>query len=457
MQTTIKHPGHFSVKRIIATAKSLKSRPAIRDGSYVMIDQAMMSLGTFLAGVLVARATSKENFGTYVLGFSILSIALNLHRAIVVLPFTIYCPRLAQDERKTYQASGFIHTMLLSIIVAVVLAFWFLWMSDKNNTAVHGILDVMPYLSLLLMPYLLREFMRSASLAQLHFLSSMLANVIASVLMVALLLIAFLTGNLTVKSAYACMAVASLVAVGTLAWPNRRRMAVKIKALWTDLRRSLILGKWFVVNMLAFTVISQIYPWLLLYLSDSSAVAAFGASLAVAGIMTPFLRGANAYMLPRMTHSHKESGSKDLYRIMKKSMLILLLPFGAWTIVGGMFGEPIMTFFYSDKYHGYGGLVTLLIIKTMIESVSTPMTSALHAMERPNIATASLVGGALVSLLFGYPLVKYFSLTGAGIAAVLASLASVLWKWVALRRIRNSPPLNPIGVKTTSSMMDPDA
>jgi O-antigen/teichoic acid export membrane protein len=438
----------------MVTARSLKNRTAVRDGSYVMIDQAMMSLGTFLASVLVARATTKEEFGIYVLGFSIISIALNLHRATVVLPFTVYCPRLGEAERKTYQASGLIHTILLSLLVMTTLALWFLGMDGRDSVIAAGMLDITPYLGLLLLPYLLREFMRSASLAQLQFLPSMLANVTASILMVALILTAFFMGGLTVKIAYASMAVASLVAVATLAWRQWDRMTIRLGMVWKDFKRSLTIGRWFIVNSLAFTVISQIYPWLILYFLDSSAVAAFGASLAVAGVMTPLLRGANAYMLPRMTHSLKGKDSTDLYRIMKKSILVLMVPFGIWTVVGSLFAEPIMTFFYSDRYHGYGILVSLLIVKTTIESISTPMTSALHAMERPNIATASLICGAMVSLIFGYPLVKNFSLVGAGLTAVLASMASALWKWAALRRIGKSGPVNLIAGSTASSLVD---
>ena len=400
-----------------------------------MFDQAMMSLGTFLAGVLVARANSKEDFGIYVLGFSIVSIAMNLHRAIVVLPFTIYCPQLDDDERKSYQASTFIHTILLSIVVLIVLFLWFLWVEGKSNTTTLGMLDATPYLAFLLIPYLLREFMRTASLAQLQFLSSMLANVTASVLMIALLLVAFFSNNLTVKSAYVCIAVASMAAVAILAWRHWNHMNFKSAIIWKDFLRSLTIGRWLVGNMFAFTVISQIYPWLVLYFMGSTAVAAFGAGLAVAGLMTPFLRGMNAYMLPRMTHSRKKPNSKDLYRIMKKSVLLLLLPFGIWTVIGSLFAEPIMTFFYSDNYHGYGVLVSLLIVKTTIESVSTPMTSALQALERPNITTVSLTIGAAVSLLFGYILIKEFGLVGAGMSTVIAAVASAAWKWYALKRL----------------------
>jgi O-antigen/teichoic acid export membrane protein len=119
--------------------------------------------------------------------------------------------------------------------------------------------------------------------------------------------------------------------------------------------------------------------------------------------------------------------------------------------VGSLYAEPIMTFFYSDKYHGYGILVSLLIVKTMIESVSTPMTSALHALERPNITNAALIFGAAISLLFGYLLIKNFSLTGAGLAAVLTSAGSALWKWVALRRISDVKSTNQVNGPTVSS------
>lgn len=420
------------------TPRKLKSwlvRPAVHQGAYVFVDQAMMSLGTFLAGVLVARATSKEEFGVYVLAWSFMSIIMGVHRAMVVLPFTVLSPNLADKERDPYQGSGIVHTVLFGALSMLGLGIWAAWPHSSAEATRAAITDTLPLLALMMLPFLLREYMRSALFARLEFRSGATANVIASMLMVAGISAAYYADVLNVKSAFAVIAATSFVAVVALMHrhPGRRPTCA---TAWSDLRRSLKLGKWFILNVIAFGIVSQIYPWLLLYIMDAQAVAAFGACLAVAGVLAPLLRGANAFILPKMAHSRNaDNGHAGMLRLLRLSLVVLAVPYLAWLIIGGLFAEQIMVFFYSDRYTGYGTLLMLLIVKTMIDSLSTPVTSALQALERPVVTTVSLVIGAVISLVAGYALIKSTGLVGAGIVACIAAGCIAGWKWIALKRI----------------------
>ena len=80
--------------RLSDTLGLLYRKPSLREGSIVLIDQGFFSVATFVTGVLVARASTKEEYAVYVLGWSLVLIIQGLQRALVNGPFTVYAPRL---------------------------------------------------------------------------------------------------------------------------------------------------------------------------------------------------------------------------------------------------------------------------------------------------------------------------------------------------------------------------
>jgi O-antigen/teichoic acid export membrane protein len=245
----------------------------------------------------------------------------------------------------------------------------------------------------------------------------------------------FAWGYLTLDLSFYIYALTSTLAAGYMLWTYRHRTRVRTGRIWSDLRKNWGIGKWIVVNTFGFMAANQAYPWMLLYFNDATSVAAFGVCLAVAGLLTPLLRGAAAYILPRMAHAAKDGDRAHLGRMLRLSMLVLAVPYGVWFLLGSLFGDRLVTVFYSEVYSGYGLLVILLLGKTFIESVSTPLTNALQALERTDVIAASLGAGAVVTLGMGSIMIVYMGVTGAGYAAVASSAVMAAWKWHGIIKI----------------------
>lgn len=413
-------------------------KDAFHQGAYVLTDQGMMSIGMFLVGIFMARAVSKEEYGVYVLGWSFIAIAMGIHRAMVVLPFTVFSPKIDAVERDVYQSSGIVHTVVIGLLAILALGLWATWPQQAAEQTRDRMITTLPLLSLITIPLLMREYLRSVLFAKLEFIDGAKVNILASTLLVIVIVTVYLYDALSLESAYATIAATSFIAAGALIYkhPGSRPTA---RHVWSDIGRNFKLGKWILVNAIAYGVVSQVYVWLLLYLEDSAAVAAFGACLALSAVLAPFLRAINALVLPKMSHTRDpRRGPSGLLRLLRISLLLISIPYLVWLIIGAFFAEPIMTFFYSGKYTGYSTLLILLIIKTTIDSLSTPVTSALQALERPDVTTVSLVMGAVVALPLGYILIDHMGLTGAGIAACVAASVIAGWKWFALIRITTS-------------------
>jgi O-antigen/teichoic acid export membrane protein len=420
---------------VVSRLASLARKPALRQGGIVLIDQGALSLATFVVGILVARATSKEEYGLYILGWSLLLILQGFHKALVGVPFTVYAPRLSPPERTIYQGSTLVHTLVLGLIISAMLMFFWLWNPLQHTPQFTGIEDLLPLLAITVIPFMTRDFMRNAMLAQLEVSASVLVNLTATVFLVIVLGALFATKTLTVNNSFYTYAATSCAAAVYMIVTYRTRIKFVGSRLISDLARGWRIGKWIVVNAMGYTAASQAYPWMLLYFIDPETVAVFGACLAIAGLFTPLLRGATAYILPRMAHAYKDGDDINLSRMLRLSLLVLGLPYGVWFIVGSIMGDQLVTLFYTDAYQGYGLLVALLLAKTFVESVSTPLTNVLQTLERTDVTAVALIIGAVVTLGLGPIVIPQAGLNGAGWAALLSSVATAAWKWFSIRKI----------------------
>ena len=91
--------------------------PSARQGAVVLLDQSFYSFANFLTGVLVARSCAREQYGFYVLAFTLLNVGAAVLSSLATAPFTVTWPSLNQVARKTYLGAS----ILLSAGIAIVL------------------------------------------------------------------------------------------------------------------------------------------------------------------------------------------------------------------------------------------------------------------------------------------------------------------------------------------------
>ncbi|HEC05348.1 MAG TPA: hypothetical protein ENJ12_00720 [Thiolapillus brandeum] len=108
----------------------------------VLFDQGMLSIASFVTGIFVAQSTGKEEFGLYILCWSILNVLLGFSDALANRPFAIHLPHMQQDERAGYQGSALIHNITLIFIATGII-----YIAFGNDRAVIDALSVpgMPF------------------------------------------------------------------------------------------------------------------------------------------------------------------------------------------------------------------------------------------------------------------------------------------------------------------------
>src|SRR6266496_3434262 len=149
------------MKNMLWKLRRLVEKPALAQGSLVLLDQGFLSIATFAVGAMLARAASKDQYSVYVLGFSLIQFWQGFPRALVNVPFTVYAARLDDSDRNAFQGSGLIHTLVLCALV--VLAAYLL----RGLPLGHGfdhLIAISPLLAFVTCSLFLRDFIRNTLL-----------------------------------------------------------------------------------------------------------------------------------------------------------------------------------------------------------------------------------------------------------------------------------------------------
>lgn len=408
-------------------------RPAVAQGALVIGDQGLLSLTTFLTGALLARSTTADEYGFYVLGLSILTLAQSFQYALTNLPITIRLPRSSEDDRIGIIGSALLFTVLMGLaFTSIPLAMQILQTWTAEPPQAYSAL-LIP-LAVATLPYITRYHLRGSLLALLKVKASLAVSIIGSTLHLAALFILFTSDNLDLTSAFYLITGANIFVSACILLSREYRISIRPERIREDIRENWRLGKWLLVNVFGFFGSSQVYPWLILLFIDAGAVAAFGACLATASLLSPLLNGLSAFVLPKMSHGIKDGNRATLLRMLRQSMLGLSALYGVWLLVGLLWGENILRLFFGDAYSVHTQLFALLLLKTVIESVGSPLTSALQAIEKPAIVTISLFTSSIVTLGIGSLIIPELGLIAAGWTTVAAAMTSFLIRWQLLRR-----------------------
>src|ERR1700681_3452254 len=66
------------------------SWPRLTQLAFSMTDQGLSVGGMFMVNVALARTQTKEEYGTFVLSYSVFTFLAGLHNAAILEPYTVY-------------------------------------------------------------------------------------------------------------------------------------------------------------------------------------------------------------------------------------------------------------------------------------------------------------------------------------------------------------------------------
>lgn len=385
-------------------------------------DQGIVSVANFATSIILGRMCSKEEFGLYLLGFSIVILAVNTQSSLISAAYTVFSPRMKGEEHARYTGSTLIHQITYALIIVAALAIAAGAMGFGGGP--QGLSPVLWTLAAVIAMILLKEYARQVCFAGLRTKTVFALDTAVSALQVAGLLLLARFGGLSAQHAYAvigcCAGAAGLLWLAA----SRRLFSPRLSAAPAHFRKNWGYGKWIFAYNVAFIASNQIYPWLLLAFHGAEANGIYGACAGVIFLVNPLIIGLGNFLGPKTVHALNQSGPEAMRRVVRIADLFFLAVIGGFAVTMFFAGEWVLTLFYGQKYAGNGAVVIVLGVVQVAWALTVPANFGLNALERPDVAFKSLLLSLVVMVTAGVWLVWAYGPLGVAFGLFAGNVAA---------------------------------
>lgn len=346
-----------------------------------LADQGVVSITNFLTGVIIGRVCTKDEYGLFMLCFSLVILAEVVQHCLITSAYIVYSPRLAGSSHSTYAGSTFVHQLAFSTLAVSLLVISGLVIPAATLNTLAPILHV---LSAVLFFILAKGYARQLSFASLHMKTALVIDVVAGIIQLGGFLLFAHIGILSPVTAYWIIGLASGLPATIWILSMRKVLTFHYLRVVHDFQHNWSFGKWVLAGNVAFSISTQLYPWFLEIWHGAGAVGTFAAYLSIANIANPFMYGINNLIGPQMAHVQK----KGVHHIRNFVIKVTFAITAAMFIYCGimlLIGSRLVAFIYGNNYAGNDLLISLLALNFLVTAFPIAFGSGLFVMERPDL------------------------------------------------------------------------
>lgn len=398
----------------------------------VFFDQALVSVASFAASIVVGRTCGKEELGAFSLAVSTFWLLAGISNALVWTPYVTKAPRLRPRRRRLLLGSVTSHLVLVSASLAAILLLcaWIPWpgLADK---------EWFTSLCLAFVPYTvmmhLREHFRRVHLAHIDSRQLLLLDLPVVLLQLGLLLGLAKAQYLSASMALLCYAIGCLPALVYLAVQRDDYPMInsRVKLHWLQ---NFSFGRWLLVMSIAWLLGDAALRWLVGLFHGRAELGRFAAAFTVVMFVNPLVLTIQNLSRSYAARALVARGPQRLQAWTLRQSLWLGLAGGIVLGVIAVAGDPLVSLLYGGEFAGLGSVVAVLCAGYFLNLLTVPTEAALSALqEGKSIFLAGSI--RLFSILvFGIPLIwRYYSF-GVGMTLAISSFATVAVQWYLLER-----------------------
>ncbi|HEY5214676.1 MAG TPA: oligosaccharide flippase family protein [Acidobacteriaceae bacterium] len=400
----------------------LSPETAVHQSVVSLADQAVASATNFVTGVIIARSCSKEEFGLYMLGFTIILLVTDFQTSLITTPYMVYAPRLKGRAHALYTGSTLIHQLafcLVAIFALLCAAF-----AVTIGFGYRGLEPVLWALVAVISLISFREFARRVCFARLKLITAFLFDTCVAVVQVGGLLVLGHFGLLSASRAYWVIGSACGIAALWWLWSDREFYHPRVSESLADLKKNWIFGKWVFASGLVWTISMNLYPWLLAFFHGTGSAGVWAACLGVVSVGNPALLGIQNLVGPKIAHKYATEGPTELRRLVLKISAALALPLSLLCLVLMLWGGRLVALLYGRQYAGNGLVVAILAINLLVTAEAFSYSRALFAIERADLDFRINLAALFIMAVLGLWLVRVLGPLGAAFGLMGTTLVT---------------------------------
>jgi O-antigen/teichoic acid export membrane protein len=391
----------------------------VRQASFSIADQALFVGGTFLANVMLARTQTKEEYGMFVLSYSIFTFLTGLHNASILEPYTVYGSgryrnRISEYLRLMARSNAIVGLVLTGALLLVCLCFSLLVPHRLPRSFLGLGLTVGILLSGIFLRrafYLEGKAMFAAGVSLTYFVTVTLGLWYA-------VRAHFLDGFSVFLILALGWIVAGAVFAGRLPFGKTQSTFIDLEPnYWNEHWKY---ARWVLVTAFVFQFTTQGYYWLVAEFLSVREVAQLRAMYLLIGPVDQLFIALSYLLLPMLALHYASKGMDKLVALWGKYLLATVGATALFAIALRVLGKPVMHILYAGKFDGLAPLLFLLALLPLLMGIGNTLSNVLNAMEKPKLVFWGYLSSGVATFLLGIPLVQHLGLRGA-VYGMLAS------------------------------------
>ncbi|HQY87680.1 MAG TPA: hypothetical protein PK402_03415 [Tepidisphaeraceae bacterium] len=398
-----------------------------------LADQGVVSVATFLTGMLTARAAgTKDSIALYYLALTLWVVIGEVGNSLVSTPHMIRSPKLSGTRLHQFNGAMLMLQLILSVglTLLVVIASIFAAMDGAHELAMMLLLT-----GLCAAPITLRNFARNFSFARHDTLGAFALDLGVSVLQLGLVALLYVNHQLTWWHALLIVGVANLV--GAFAFLGALRDLFKIKRLRAvaSIRKSWNDSKWLLASSLTWTAGTYLYPWVVLLISGRAEAAVWGVCFQLAAVGNPLVMAVQNFLGPQIAHAHNTHDTAGFRKYVLSATGLFALAILPVSIVMAVASPFLLPKLYGDQFIGNAETASTLVFAMLFTAISFGVSRGLFSLNRARLDLYANAFPIIVLVTVGVILVWQKGAAGAAMALLVGLGLACAFRTIAFLRI----------------------
>lgn len=374
-------------------------------GFWALADQCVVSLGTFLTNIVLARSLPQGEYGAYCILFGVLLLLNGVHFSVVTYPLSVKGAVIDSAGLRRHTGGSLILTIVLAVPSSLGLL---------AATFLLGRASLLWWGFVALVLWQVQETLRRGLMARLSHGQAVWGDTFSYLGQAGCLWAISRTGLLTLELTFGVIALTS----GLAAAVQASQIGVKFIALAEirDLgRESWHLGRWVLLaNGLNILSIQSLF-WALAIFHGPKESASLQAVANPLGATHPILFGLANLIVPAAARANRAGGRIAAWRCTRDYGLLggaLMLPYFVTLL---LWPRAALELFYGagSPYVTLESALRLFVLAYLVTYAAQVLGSFLNGLRRTKAAFLTQLSGGVTGLILGLPLIVYFGVGGA--------------------------------------------
>jgi O-antigen/teichoic acid export membrane protein len=388
-------------------------RGATSAAAWTLIDQGVVSAGTFALNILLARQLAAPEYGAFVVLLGGLATLQLVNATLLFHPLSVRLAVADPADQPRLMSASLALVMILSAGLAAALVGALAFFGRSDLTA--------PVLACFL-AWQMQEATRRGLLTSFRHRAAIVGDALTYLGRVAVALALLPLHLLTLAGALYAIAATSVVAALVQAAQLGLRRGGRLRLRETVADYWSIGGWWSLGNGLLVQVRNIGLPWVLAAGAGAAAIAGFQAAANIVNLANPLVIGL-CNIIPQAASRAHAGGSAQAWRVARGYALLplpLLLGFAAVVLVVPDLALRVL-YGAQSQYAGLALPVRLLMAGGLAAYAAEMVISYLHGVCAPRLAFHVNLVGALATAALAWPMLAG-GVTGAAVATLVVNL-----------------------------------